>query len=1097
MNNSQFVNLPKDFNWKKYLEFNKDLPRNFGHLDAINHYLNFGLQENRIYKFNIPRDFDWITYLKLNPDLPGIFGEFECKEHFTKFGLKEKRKYKLETTVNRIHENKSFENLDNIQTNQNLNTNQNENKFLEKILLNLNDNKIFENFVQNFFDKKTSAETDDDFIDENESTEQSDLIQEKDLIDRNLSIKSIIEDEVKVDLVNSDEIKVDLEKYVEEECNVERVDNEKCSLEDSEKEKDCQKMFREEKGDDEKVDEEKVGEEKVGEEKGDEEKVGEEKNDIEKICKPPRKFDKFIQTIPDTKQKEKLPHTYENCNYQLFSNEDNFYDYLEEKFILNTRLFFNNVNEKYLKYKINDTDLQYLKNFILIIDFPNGGGGTTYFLNCIISKYKNYQTFVIARNYNNLLHLNINEEYEVKQKYNLNESIFFLEKYKNNISKIFINHTSSHNIYFINKLFSLNIDIFTVTHDFSLITNHYQPLYHEIKDYVIKKPPLIKPQKYTSVITQNLVNIEIFKNFYNLVNINFNIVDLPDFRKSDKLILNNNKIINIAIIGNIIEIKGKIILERIIKYYKNNPNIKIFVIGLVDIPDFNNYYVYNNIKQFNEILSKIKPHALLELSLWSETYSYTLTLAMLTNLPIFYHKKNFNSVIEKRLSLYPKSYSFNCINHLNKLIKTLKQNYFFTILPIVYYNKFWNDFFITKSNLPLYINPSQKFKCNIKPYFIYFPQFHRLLENDYNFYNAYTDIMNLQYYNLLTENKIDTPLMEYLDISQLTEYNYTNNPTIIQKQIDLLEYYNLPGFAIYYYWHSVNTFTNQNMIMEKVLEKFFDNSVNLKGRKVFFIWANENWTDNPAFTSDKNKKNLKNEEIKSKLIINNYNSVDFIENSKNLIKYFKNDNYLKINNKPVFFIYHSFLMTDKEIDNFYFILNDICIKNNFSGVHFVLNSFEKTYNKYPNFYINFNYKKNQATYIDENDNQIYLDYKNYIYNENNTKKNTIQTICFDFNNKVRLFEPNKLQHSTVCVNNSEFDKIIFMSKLINTYNKNDIFFSENKDNKNNKDNNNYELDNIILINSFNEWGENMTFEPSNKYKYYNLNLLREYLSFSN
>jgi hypothetical protein len=34
-----------------------------------------------------------------------------------------------------------------------------------------------------------------------------------------------------------------------------------------------------------------------------------------------------------------------------------------------------------------------------------------------------------------------------------------------------------------------------------------------------------------------------------------------------------------------------------------------------------------------------------------------------------------------------------------------------------------------------------------------------------------------------------------------------------------------------------------------------------------------------------------------------------------------------------------------------------------------------------------------------------------------------------------------------------------------------------------------ELSKLLLVNSFNEWGENMAFEPSDKYYYYYLNLL--------
>ena len=37
------------------------------------------------------------------------------------------------------------------------------------------------------------------------------------------------------------------------------------------------------------------------------------------------------------------------------------------------------------------------------------------------------------------------------------------------------------------------------------------------------------------------------------------------------------------------------------------------------------------------------------------------------------------------------------------------------------------------------------------------------------------------------------------------------------------------------------------------------------------------------------------------------------------------------------------------------------------------------------------------------------------------------------------------------------------------------------------------IDNILLINAWNEWGEKMAFEPSEEYGYYYLNLLYDYL----
>lgn len=176
------------------------------------------------------------------------------------------------------------------------------------------------------------------------------------------------------------------------------------------------------------------------------------------------------------------------------------------------------------------------------------------------------------------------------------------------------------------------------------------------------------------------------------------------------------------------------------------------------------------------------------------------------------------------------------------------------------------------------------------------------------------------------------------------------------------------------------------------------------------------------------------------------------------------------------FIYHSHLIEDFLLDTFYNILNELCTDNNFAGVHLVLNSIVKEHKKYPTFYINFNYKKNTACFYDEEQEQIFLDYKQY--NDNYIiSKNKIETIVFDFNNNPRLFKPKRSNKSTICINNSEINKMFFAKKLINNY----------------KNRNPNGVENILLINSFNEWGENMALEPSSKYEYYYLNLLKNCL----
>jgi hypothetical protein len=101
-------------------------------------------------------------------------------------------------------------------------------------------------------------------------------------------------------------------------------------------------------------------------------------------------------------------------------------------------------------------------------------------------------------------------------------------------------------------------------------------------------------------------------------------------------------------------------------------------------------------------------------------------------------------------------------------------------------------------------------------------------------------------------NNTETPNLLELNIKTMDEYNLENKK-IIQRQIDILYDYKISGIAMYYYWFSRNSITNQNMIMDKVVNNFFDSSINLKNLNVFFIWANEDWSNNKAF-GDSNEK---------------------------------------------------------------------------------------------------------------------------------------------------------------------------------------------------------------------------------------------------
>lgn len=122
-------------------------------------------------------------------------------------------------------------------------------------------------------------------------------------------------------------------------------------------------------------------------------------------------------------------------------------------------------------------------------------------------------------------------------------------------------------------------------------------------------------------------------------------------------------------------------------------------------------------------------------------------------------------------------------------------------------------------------------------------------------------------------------------------------------------------------------------------------------------------------------------------------------------------------------------------------------------------------NKYYEFHPN--YKHNIANFIDNKKNRK-LDYGKYLDNCVSDMYE-INTLFFDFDNRARLFKPNRLDKATVCINNSYENVITYINKLKN---------------------NNTQM---VLLNAWNEWGEKMHIEPSKqKYTYY-LDLINKYL----
>jgi hypothetical protein len=466
------------------------------------------------------------------------------------------------------------------------------------------------------------------------------------------------------------------------------------------------------------------------------------------------------------------------------------------------------------KKLINENYIYNINNFILIIDFPNLGGGTTNFLKYIISNYKANNTFIIIRNFTNKIILTINDEYELNETYDEQKAILFLNKYKNKIIKIFVNHTLGHSIIFLNKLFELNKEVTTITHDFYSITDIANQYISNILE-TYNNPNKISINKYNQIITQNKNNLFIYNNHIKNKDIPIIISELPDYKFYNKLIETTNTNIVIGIFGKISNIKGAEILQNIISFFLDK-NIRIIIFGSINI-NYEYKYIYNSIEDLNNLLIKYKPNILLELSLWPETYSYTLSLKMITKLPILYLKKTGNFVVEERLSHYDKAYPFTNINELNELINKYKQNWFYTIKPNIYFNSFWNEYFGTMYKINNQINNEINNEINSKNFY---KKIAVISVNFGNYDNNPTDIKNIHNY-------------DYFDW-----YYITDNKEIISNSWNIITYYD-------YHIKNINKFHNNDF--NRMYSKFYKTQIiNIEffNKYEYFIWIDASFIIN-------------------------------------------------------------------------------------------------------------------------------------------------------------------------------------------------------------------------------------------------------------
>jgi len=340
--------------------------------------------------------------------------------------------------------------------------------------------------------------------------------------------------------------------------------------------------------------------------------------------------------------------------------------------------------------------LNQYKSLILIVDFPCFGGGCSFFLNSIITKYKNQVDFLVVRSFNEKIHWYMNDEHILNYPTHINNAFQLLNRIQSNIRKIFINSIIGHKKELLDHIMGLGVHISMITHDFRALFDDPHKYYYELED--AKPHNILDLNKIDRIYTQNVGNLHTFGKYIDKQK-QVIVSPLPDFKNTLRRIDTNNTKTVIGVLGDISDVKGCILVYHIMKLIKTQPErFELIVFGNINVP-YVTKYPYTSIRHLNTLLETHKPNIWLETSLWPETYSYTLTLMKITRLPILYQNKFYNCAVQNRIRQYPSAFPYDSIDDVTlEQMRGLKKNHFFTVEPTIYYSDAWDNYFGSYNN---------------------------------------------------------------------------------------------------------------------------------------------------------------------------------------------------------------------------------------------------------------------------------------------------------------------------------------------------------------------------------------------------------------
>ena len=406
----------------------------------------------------------------------------------------------------------------------------------------------------------------------------------------------------------------------------------------------------------------------------------------------------------------------------------------------------------------------------------------------------------------------------------------------------------------------------------------------------------------------------------------------------------------------------------------------------------------------------------------------------------------------------------------------------------------------------------------IKMIAIVFPQFHEVEENNKFWGQGFTEWTLLKNIPRIVNGQIIKQPHDDIGYFNLNDYEHRKYMRVLAQQ------FNIYGFCYYHYW-----FKNKKVMYEPLELMLKDGEPNVP---YFFCWANEQWTK---------RWDGGNNEI---LISQDYSDIEGnIEHFYYLLDFFKTENYIKQNNKPIFIFYRIEEENIDEINNIIILWNKLAIENGFDGIHFMKflgpfnnNIFLENIDGYAEFepgyatqtYFNEimsedtnkifeNNEYNEKAYLNKNSDIVENGYEHYI-NSSEKERNFRTSKFFVYDGEILydkildLKRVYKEQHRGISLNwnntprrnytSTDYSKYPHYYKNINpklfgaTLKK--IFDKINND-KNDNYNDKYdqrETNNFLFISAWNEWNEQAILEPNKEDGYsYLLEVRKVYSEF--